>query len=546
MATDYVQAPPSGLAQIFTVQRLGLLLGIAAATAAVFSMWLWTRTPDYRVLYANLSDRDGGAVVAALQQMNVPYQFAEGGGAILVPAGQVHETRLRLAGQGLPKGGLVGFELMENAKLGTSQFMEQVNYQRALEGELARSIQTLSAVQTARVHLAIAKPSVFVREQPKSSASVILNLRAGRTIEPPQTDAIVHLVSSSVPDLPVSRVTVLDQNGVLLSTTQDPAAVRAGLDASQLKYVQELQAGYARRIESILSPIVGPTNVRAQVSADVDFAQVERAEETYKPNQNPTSAVIRSQQSSESENNGGTQAAGVPGALTNQPPAPATAPVNAPAGAQAAGKAAPAPATQAATPSRESHKDSTVNYEVDRTIQHVRQPVGAIRRISAAVVVNQHRIVGADRKVTFKPLTEDEIAQITALVKEAIGYSQTRGDSLNVVTQPFSEPEQPEAVETPLWKDPEIVELAKTVGRYLLFAIVALYLFFAVLKPMFRTLTTIPPAPAPLPNALPNQGSPPGLGPRSYEANLQAARQVAQQEPRLIANVVKSWMGSNE
>src|SRR5262245_5238188 len=255
MATDYVQqAPVGGLAQVFTVQRLGLLLGIAAVAAAVFSMWLWTRTPDYRVLYANLSDRDGGSVVAALQQMNVPYQFAEGGSAILVPASQVHDTRLRLAGQGLPKGGLVGFELMENTKLGTSQFMEQVNYQRALEGELARSIQTLSSVQAARVHLALAKPSVFVREQPKSSASVILNLRAGRTLEAPQTEAIVHLVSSSVPDLPVSRVTVLDQNGVLLSSPPDPTAVRGGLDASPLNDVQELQASYARRLESILTP----------------------------------------------------------------------------------------------------------------------------------------------------------------------------------------------------------------------------------------------------------------------------------------------------
>ena len=577
-----LQSALGTLGQAFSPQRLGLLLGIAAAAAAIFGMWLWTHTPDYRVLFANLSDRDGGAVVAALQQMNVPYKFADGGGAILVPANQVHDTRLRLAGQGLPRGSLVGFELMENARLGTSQFMEQINYQRALEGELARSIQSIAAVESARVHLAMAKPSVFVREQQKPTASVILNLRGGRTLDAPQVSAIVHLVSSSVPDLAVSRVTVLDQEGTLLSAQSEGGAYGT-LDAVQLKYVRDLEAGYVKRIESILAPIVGSANVRAQVSADVDFTQVKWAEETYKPNQVPTSSAIRSQQTSESNNPAGAQGSGVPGALSNQPPAPASAPIvgdaaptpasraataaaataaSATASAAAAATAATAAAAAAAakdgklTPvlanpaaaadpllqTSSTRRDATTNYEVDRTIRHVRQPVGTVRRVSAAVVINYRKQTGADRKVAFRPLSEDEMTQINAIVKETIGFTQARGDSLNVMNRQFTVPEQPEAVNTPVWKDPGSIDIALTIGRYVLFAAVALYLIFAVLRPMFRSLTALPAPPVLPPQALPDAGAAPGLGARSYENNLQAARLVAQQEPRLVANVVKNWM----
>src|SRR5450759_4726286 len=274
MAIGAAQLPASRirvLGMIPLQQKFGLMVALAAVVALLVGGWMWGQTPDYRVLYANLSDRDGGAIISSLQQMNVPFKFAEGGGALLVPANQVHEVRLRLAGQGLPKGGLVGFELMETQKLGTSQFQEQVNYQRALEGELARSIQSLSAVQSARVHLAISKPSVFVREQQKPSASVLLNLFPGRSLDPAQVSAIVHLVSSSVPELPVKNVTVVDQSGSLLSSTGN-GTLDAELDAGQLKYVQELEQNYAKRIETILTPITGINNVRAQVTADVDFS----------------------------------------------------------------------------------------------------------------------------------------------------------------------------------------------------------------------------------------------------------------------------------
>jgi len=562
MAEGQRQLPAlaGAFAQVFSPQRLALLLGIAAAAAAVTGVWLWSHTPDYRVLYANLPDREGGAVVAALQQMNVPYKLSDAGGAILVPGPQVHEVRLRLAGQGLPKGGIVGFELLENPKLGTSQFLEQVNYQRALEGELARSIQTLSAVQSARVHLALARPSVFLREQQKSSASVVLGLAAGRSLEPSQVNAIVNLVSNSVPDLPLRRVSVLDQSGNLLSARADPESSQ-GLDAGQLGYVREIEAAYVKRIETILAPIVGAANIRAQVTADVDFSQIERAEEVYKPNQDPAQVTMRSQQSSESLSPTGTAASGVPGALSNQPPAPAAAPIvgQAPAaappaaGATAKAGAAPGAAAVAAAGASaipmNSHKDATINYEVDRTIRHVRQPVGSVKRVSAAVVINYLKAAGAGEKDADKPLPEEEMKQITALVRDAIRLSETRGDTLNVVNRPFTLPEVQPAPEVPVWKDPEYIEFGKTAGRNLLFAAAALYLFFRVIRPTFRRLTETTPA---LPPLVANQGaaetrpSSPGMGPRSYENNLQAARQVAQQEPRLVANVVRNWVGGNE
>ncbi|MCA1978970.1 MAG: flagellar M-ring protein FliF, partial [Thiobacillus sp.] len=308
-------------------RKLVTMLGVAAVVAAMAGVWMWGQQPEYKVLFSNFSDRDGGAIVAELEKMNIPYKYAEGGGAVLVPADRVHDARLKLASQGLPKGGNVGFELMENQKLGSSQFIEQINFQRAMEGELARSIESVSSVQAARVHLAMPKDSVFVTEQKQPTASVLLNLHPGRTLDAQQVSAIVHLVASSVPELSPKNVTLVDQNGNLLSDTSKPPP--NGLDPTQMKYVQDLQQSVARRIESIITPIVGAGNVRAEATADVDFSRSEQAVESYKPNQSPDAMAIRSQQTSESSNGDGA-AAGVPGALTNQPPAPATAPINAP------------------------------------------------------------------------------------------------------------------------------------------------------------------------------------------------------------------------
>ena len=522
-------------------QKLGLMVGLAAVVALLIGGWMWGQTPDYRVLYANLNDRDGGAIISSLQQMNVPFKFAEGGGALLVPANQVHEVRLRLAGQGLPKGGLVGFEVMEGQKLGTSQFQEQVNYQRALEGELARSIQSLAAVNGARVHLAISKPSVFVREQQKPSASVLLSLHPGRSLDAGQVSAIVHLVSSSIPDLPVKNVTVINQSGSLLTAQ---GGNNLGLDPGQLKYLHEVEQSFVKRIEAIISPITGGNNVLAQVTADIDFSQSENVVEIYSPNQLAPSA-IRSQQTSESSGGGGGPAAGVPGALSNQPPANASAPINA-APAQPLAAAAPA-----GTPPPAQRRDSTTNYEVDKTIRHTRQQVGGIKRLSVAVVVNHRKVANAEGKMVAKSLEAEEMTQIESLVKEVMGYNKDRGDSLKVTNSAFSVTESEPVAEIPLWKQPEVIATAKDVGRNLLIAALVLFLVLGVLRPLLTRLSDVyPPAlAAPESEARAQADSDANVQLQrrvGYAENLDAVKELARNEPKLVASVVKEWVSGDE
>lgn len=550
-------SPQAFLARISGQQKMGLMLAASAIIALLAGGWMWSQAPDYKVLFSNVSDRDGGAIIASLQQMNVPYKFAEGGGAILVPANEVHDARLKLASQGLPKGGLVGFELMENQKFGTSQFLEQVNFQRALEGELARSVQALAAVSSARVHLAMAKQTVFMREQQKPSASVLVNLYPGRMLDAQQVNGIVHLVSSSVPNLPVKNVTVVDQNGNLLSKT-DESSTSAGLDPNQLKYLQALEQSYVKRIEAILVPIVGQENVRAQVAADVDFAHSERLDELYKPNQNPENSAVRSQQTSESSTVPGHIEGGVPGALSNQPPQPATAPIttapppsNQPPVPGTPGAPDPVgmePATPAKPPAN-TRKDATINYEVDKTIQHVRKPVGGIRRLSVAVVVNHRKVVDANGVASVQPLGEAEKAQIEDLVKEAMGFNRERGDSLNVVNSPFTDIERETVPELPLWQQPEMIELAKQIVKTLLIGALILYLVLGVLRPMLKRMNDPAPPPPPLlavdggDEAVQSIPAPQQMSQFSQDdQRLALARQLARDDPKMVASVIKQWV----
>ncbi|SFU44924.1 flagellar M-ring protein FliF [Nitrosomonas eutropha] len=525
--------------QLPTQKKLGLMVAAAAVIALIAGTWLWSQTPDYRVLYANLSEQEGGAIIDALQKMNVPYQFSESGGSILIPVNQVHEIRLRLAGQGLPKGNLSGFEILENQKFGSSQFLEQVNYQRALEGELARSIQSLSAVQGARVHLAIARPSVFARERQQPSVSVLLNLHHGRMLNPEQVSAIVHLVSSSIPDLPVKNVTVVDQQGNLLSG-QKENQMETGLDPGQLKYVQDMEQNFVRRIEAILTPVTGQDNVHAQVTADVDFSRIERSEETYRPNNNPAeSAAVRSQQQSESVSISQPEG-GVPGALSNRPPAPAQAPVESKESQEE---------TAQTTPS-DTRKESTTNYEVDKTISHIRQPTGQINRLSAAVVINYHTRMNEEGNPINEPLTGEEIEKITALVKQAIGFSETRGDTLTITSSQFRLKEDA-LEEPPLWKDPDTVLLAKDIGKQLLIAAIVLFFLQKIFRPFLKNLLP-PPPPAPVPALTARDNSEQDetvidtIRVMTLEQNLEKARLLAANEPAIVANVVKGWVSGNE
>ncbi len=539
-----------GFGQLSNAQKIGLMAGIAAVIALAAVAFLWARTPEYRVLYSNLSDHDGGDVIAALSTQNIPYKVAEGGTAILVPAPLVYDMRLRLAGQGLPKGGAVGFELMEAQKFGVSQFAEQVTFQRALAGELARTIQSMSPVQTARVHLAIPRPSVFVREQQRPSASVLVSLYPGRRLDEAQVSAIQHLVASGVPDLMPRGVTVVDQSGNLVSANGElPAA--GGLDASQLKYLHSLEAAYAARIENILQPLLGRENVRAQVAANLDFAQAEQTSEIFKPNPAGAEQTLRSQQTIETTSSTPSGPSGVPGALTNQPPGAANAPLNtAPPAAQGAatGGAANAPVTPPAT---SSHRETTINFEVDKTIRHIRNEVGAVKRLSVAVVVNQRRSVDKEGKVALTPLTEQEMTQIGDLVREAMGFSKERGDTVNVVNAPFSAPEIETVVAPPpIWREwltaANLVEWAKVA----LVAVVVLYLWFGFLRPTLRDLMQAGRVEPTIAGFGEGMGSGPTMAPAraapvpaAFENDLQAARELARQDPRIVANVVKEWVG---
>ncbi len=526
-------------------QKLGLIVAVAATVALLAGLFMWGQTPDYRVLYANLSERDGGSVIESLQQQNIPYKFSEGG-TLMVPADKVHEVRLQMAAKGLPKGGAVGFELMENQKFGTSQFLEQVNYQRALEGELARSVETMASVASARVHLAIPKPTVFAREQQKPSASVVLALHAGRALEAGQVSAIVHLISSSIPNMPAQAVTVVDQSGTLLSSARDNAAEQL-MDATQLKYVRQIEQDYVKRIEDILIPITGAQNVRAQVTASLDFAQTEQTAETFRPNQPPNQAAVRSLQTLETLN-GTTTTGGIPGALSNQPPVPATAPIATPASAVAA----------AAGTASNTHKELTTNYEVDRTIQHTKLPVGSIQRLSIAVVVNNPSSTDKDGKVTSRPYTDAEKAQITALVKETIGFDAKRGDSLNLLNSAFNN-EQEVLPETPMWKQPDNVALVKDVFKYLLIAGGIGFLLFGIIRPAFKTIAAQGVAQEEASMAATLQhgqiahhtGNATGQyaaqqAASSYEDNLQLAKQLSKDDPKLVATVVKEWVNKDE
>lgn len=536
------------LAGLDQAQRLRIGLGLALFIAIGIIGLVMGRQAEWRVLYANLADKDGGAIVAQLTTMNIPYKHADGGGAILVPADKVYDTRLRLASQGLPKGAVAGFEMMDANRFGMTQFQERLAFQRGLEGELTRSIQALSSVQSARVHLALPNQNGFFREQQKPSASVLISLNAGRTLDQAQLAGIIHLVSSSVPEMNASAVSVLDDSGKLLSTPPEGAV--GGGDAQQLQYVQQLEQLYSRRILDILEPVVGRQNVKAQVTAELDFSQTESTSESHKPNQSPDSTVIRSQQVSESSNSAaGGPPSGVPGATSNQPPGPSSAPINGTAQALTAAGGAAAGANAG------SRRESIINYEVDKTVRVVRGGTGIVKRISAAVVVNHQTTTDAKGKTTTTPLTDQQIQNMTALVRETIGFNKERGDSVNLMNAPFTT-EKVLAVEVPWWKQPELQDLARSfawpVGTLLFGVLVLLGLVRPAVKALAhsqpvrlvpaRRLDAVeseenerPQLAAPVRS---NEPVPPTPG----ELALDDARKLTRDNPAAVANIVKTWI----
>ncbi|HDL6895175.1 TPA: flagellar M-ring protein FliF [Yersinia enterocolitica] len=551
------------LARLRANPKIPLLIAAAAAVAILVALMLWAKSPDYRVLYSNLNDRDGGDIVTQLTQLNIPYRFADNGGALLIPADKVHETRLRLAQQGLPKGGAVGFELLDQEKFGISQFSEQVNYQRALEGELARTIGTLGPVLNVRVHLAMPKPSLFVREQKSPTASVTLALQPGRALDDGQINAIVYMVSSSVAGLPPANVTVVDQTGRLL--TQSDSAGR-DLNAAQLKFTNEVENRFQRRIETILAPMVGSGNVHAQVTAQVDFASREQTDEEYKPNQAANQGAVRSQQVSTSEQLGGTNVGGVPGALSNQPSATPVAPIEVPqatpaAGAGAAANAAnaanrPATAARQTATSSNSRHDQTTNFEVDRTIRHTQQQAGMVQRLSVAVVVNY----GSDKAGKPIALSKDQLAQVESLTREAMGFSTVRGDTLNVVNTPFDATDDASGSNLPFWQQPSFFDQLLNIGRYLLILLVAWILWRKLVRPLIAKKQEADKAAASVNNIVQAaqttetaKQTKEELALRkknqqrvSAEVQAQRIRELADKDPRIVALVIRQWMSNDQ
>jgi len=545
-------APAAGgsrLAAMTLRQKMMLGTGIAALAAVGAALVMWSNHSDYKVLYANLSDKDGGAILAQLSQMNVPYRHADGGSAILVPASQVHDARLKLASAGLPKGSVVGFELMDNARFGQTQFQERLTFQRGLEGELVRSIGALAAVHSARVHLAIPNQNGFFREQQKASASVLLTLHPGRTLDRAQIAGIVHLVSSSVPELSPKAVSVLDQTGALLSGPGDTGHAN-GLDTQQLQFVNQLEASYTRRILDLLEPVVGRDNLRAQVTADVDFSQSEATSEEFKPNQGAqATATVRSQQNSESTQPGSATPSGVPGAASNQPPAPANAPIE--------GEVKLPQGPNAGLITGAARRDSVVNYEVDKTVRVVRNATGTVKRLAAAVVVNHRVSTDPKGKTHSVALPAEEIEKLESLVREAIGFSKDRGDTVKLINAPFRVVEAPKADPLPLWQQPHVLDLVRSAAVPAALSLVAVLVLFGLVRPALKAALP-PPTPVAAAaragqlqavvderNELPPLAGPsaPAALPAPATAEwLTQARTMARENPNAVAGIVRGWV----
>jgi len=530
-----------------------LLVALAACIASVFGIVLWARTPDYSLLYGSLEERDAGQVVAALEKAAIPYRLDAATGALRVPSTAVHEARMKLAAEGLPKGSGSGLEMLsQDPGFGVSRFMENARYQHAVEGELARTIGAMDGVEQVRVHLAIPERSVFVRDRDKPTASVMLQLYRGRTVDDGQVAAIVHLVSSSVPDLSAARVTVVDQAGTLLTR---PAG-QAGLNQSgeHYDYARRLEQDYVRRIEDLLAAVVGPGGVRAKVSAQVDFEVTERTREEYQPDR----AVLRSSQEESSESaTGGAASGGVPGTLSNQPPqggslapAPAAAPAAGTATPPASGAVAAAATTTpaaAATPKERSSR-SVRNFEIDRTISHSKLAGGGVKRLTVAVVVDDRHAIGADGKETREPRSQEELDRYTKLVRDAVGFDAERGDSINVVNAAFVPAEAVPAVQaTPVWEQSWLWQA----GRLLLGAGALAAVVLGVLRPMLRSVrqagaAVIAQAGPTTTTALPHAGE---LSPAPQRlaapAGPPSIPDLHEQDPQRVMQVMRNWMAAD-
>ncbi|TYO82937.1 flagellar basal body M-ring protein FliF [Pseudomonas sp. CK-NBRI-02] len=562
------------ISQMPMLRQVGLLVGLAASVAIGFAVVLWSQQPDYRPLYGSLAGLDAKQVMDTLASADIGYRVEPNSGALLVKADDLSRARLKLAAAGVaPSDGNIGFEILDKEQgLGTSQFMEATRYRRGLEGELARTVSSLNNVKAARVHLAIPKSSVFVRDERKPSASVLVELYPGRALEAGQVMAIVNLVATSVPELDKSQVTVVDQKGNLLSEQlQDTALTMAG---KQFDYSRRMEGLLTQRVHNILQPVLGNDRYKAEVSADVDFSAVESTSEQFNPDQ----PALRSEQSVNEQRSSSQPPQGVPGALSNQPPAGASAPENATASAPPAGAIQPGqplvdangqqimdPATgqpMLAPYPADKRQQTTKNFELDRSISHTRQQQGRLTRLSVAVVVDdQVKVDAATGEATRAPWGAEDLARFTRLVQDAVGFDASRGDSVTVVNVPFSADRGTELEDIPFYSQSWFWDIVKQV----LGVVFILVLVFGVLRPVLNNITGGGKQAATdsdmelggmigLDGELANDRVTLG-GPQSillpspsegYEAQLNAIKGLVAEDPGRVAQVVKEWINADE
>jgi len=541
-----VSVPARGLTDIPGLKQVGLLAGVAAAIAVAIWLVMWSQGQNYTVLYGQLSERESGQVMDALTAAGIEFKLNPSG-AVSVPESKVQEARIRLASQGLPQSDSMGIEMIQkDSALGNSSMMESARYQSVLETELARTIIKVQGVQSARVHLALPKPSVFLRDAHKATASVMLQLYPGRRLEPGQVAAIVHLVASSVPELSANDVTLVDQAGSLLNSPDENA--EAAASTRHFEQTRKLEESYQQRIIELLEPMLGPGRVRATVTADMDYTVTEETHENY----DPQKTAVRSEQTSNEMRKSGDGAEGIPGALSNQPPGTSGAPAIPGAAtpgnpvtppAAGAGQAAAANSGPSSTAQR-----STRNFEVDRTLSYVKQPVGTLKRLNVGVVLDDWQKADAEGKVTTSPMSDTDIKRFTQLIKESIGLKDDRGDQINVLNQAFKGNVALPPVEgLPFWQQPWLTQLAKQIVGAGLVLVVA----FLVLRPLMKSLTKPGKKSAGAGEdiegdrlSLSGQGKAIKLSP-SFEQQIAAARTLVGQDPRRAAQVVKDWVSAD-
>lgn len=542
-----------GLSELTMPRQIGLMLGLALSVAIAVAVVLWSQEPSYGLLFAETADKDAADILEVLDTQGVKYKVDTGSGAIMVPAGEVRELKLKLAAQGLPRSKSLGYDLLDKDQgFGTSKNVEMMRFRRALEGEIAQTIMAIQNVKSARVLLALPQQSVFVRERKKPSASVLVHLYQGRSLDKGQIESIIHLVASSVPQLEAEQVTVVDQRGQLLNSRDSASEVN--LTSRQFEYKKNIEEHLMERINNILSPLVGRDGMRTQISADIDFTETDRTQEMF----NPDLPALRSEQTSE-EQSTLSAVQGIPGALSNQPTPAGIAPETA-TGQNAAANPTKAPGS--------AIKTATRNFELDKTITHTRLATGILRRLSVAVVVDDQHITQADGTIKNLPYAQEDINRFSDLVRQAVGFDNSRGDQVTVTNVAFRGAEEMEALpEVPVWEQTWFHELMKQMAA----ALALVLLFLGVLRPTFRSLVGreaeekqddaateaesgaandnkdgVPVAvPAEQYAAQQSMEMDDLLllsAPQSYEKRLEYVQRLVDEDPKLVAQVIKSWV----